>query len=309
MIITCASCLTKFNLDDSRIPAAGAKVRCSRCRHVFYVSPPAEPKGEVIQDFESFAREHEELMEPGQKKTEVRPSEERDVEEKWTPSEEKEEETFLFSERKALDEREEEEPARETSRSKPFESRRKLERRKGPFLIFALILVLIIILLGAFYFYSEFGAGERFSAFLGSPRKQISGLWNQIWGTEKQGLVLGGLSGYEEKMGEITLFVIDGKVYNQSSTARRHIKVKVTIFDQNKAKIAEKEAVCGNIISPADLKKMPPSFFEGEIIIQPQTPGDRVVEPGKGAPFIVAFRDPTGLAKEFKVDIVEAPNL
>jgi predicted Zn finger-like uncharacterized protein len=311
MVITCASCLTKFNLDDSRIPAAGVKVRCSRCRHVFYVSPPAEAKGDPVQDFETFARQHEELMEPGHKRAEIPPPEERKEEEKWMPSEEEEkgEETFLFSEKKAHEERQEETPARETSRSKQFEPRRNLGRKRGPSLIFALIIALIIILLGAFYLYSEFDAGGRFSALLESPQKRIYGLWNQIWGTEKQGLVLGGLSGYEEKIGEIALFVIDGKVYNQSATAKRHIKVKVSIFDQNKAKIAEKEALCGNILSPADLKKMPPAFFEGEIIIQPQTPDDRVVEPGKGAPFIVAFRDPTGQAREFKVEIVEAPNL
>ena len=50
MIITCPTCLTKLNLDDARIPEEGAKVRCSRCQHVFPIqklspleqdSPPA----------------------------------------------------------------------------------------------------------------------------------------------------------------------------------------------------------------------------------------------------------------------------
>ena len=44
MIITCSACLTKFNLNDDRIPEGGAKVRCSKCRHVFSVekSSPVE---------------------------------------------------------------------------------------------------------------------------------------------------------------------------------------------------------------------------------------------------------------------------
>ena len=39
MIITCEKCSTRFQLDASRVPATGAKVRCSRCRHAFVVRP------------------------------------------------------------------------------------------------------------------------------------------------------------------------------------------------------------------------------------------------------------------------------
>jgi predicted Zn finger-like uncharacterized protein len=42
MIIPCPACQTKFHLDESRLPSGEAKVRCSRCRHVFMVSRPAE---------------------------------------------------------------------------------------------------------------------------------------------------------------------------------------------------------------------------------------------------------------------------
>ena len=61
MIVTCASCFTKFNLDESKIPPQGAKVRCSRCKHVFFVVPPEAPKEEIVADFESFAKAHKEL--------------------------------------------------------------------------------------------------------------------------------------------------------------------------------------------------------------------------------------------------------
>ena len=59
MIITCASCLTKFNLDESRISSKGAKVRCSRCRHVFRISPTPE-KEEGTFD---YGDDHEDLTE------------------------------------------------------------------------------------------------------------------------------------------------------------------------------------------------------------------------------------------------------
>ena len=39
MIITCQKCSTRFQLDDGRIPLSGVKVRCSRCKHAFFVKP------------------------------------------------------------------------------------------------------------------------------------------------------------------------------------------------------------------------------------------------------------------------------
>jgi predicted Zn finger-like uncharacterized protein len=41
MIITCPECLTKFSLDEAKIPEEGIKARCSRCQHVFPVAKPA----------------------------------------------------------------------------------------------------------------------------------------------------------------------------------------------------------------------------------------------------------------------------
>jgi predicted Zn finger-like uncharacterized protein len=38
MIVTCESCKTRFELDPARIKGVGSKVRCSRCKQVFYVT-------------------------------------------------------------------------------------------------------------------------------------------------------------------------------------------------------------------------------------------------------------------------------
>ena len=58
MIITCPECLTKFRLDDERIPEEGARTRCSRCQHVFEVQKPPPPE-------ESFYSQGETLAELG----------------------------------------------------------------------------------------------------------------------------------------------------------------------------------------------------------------------------------------------------
>ncbi|MBD1400187.1 DUF3426 domain-containing protein [Pelovirga terrestris] len=40
MVITCPECSTRFNVAEARIPDAGAKLRCARCRHIFMVHKP-----------------------------------------------------------------------------------------------------------------------------------------------------------------------------------------------------------------------------------------------------------------------------
>lgn len=41
MIVTCEECSTRFQLDEARIPEAGARVRCSRCKHAFFLPNPS----------------------------------------------------------------------------------------------------------------------------------------------------------------------------------------------------------------------------------------------------------------------------
>ena len=50
MIVECESCRTRFRLDDARVPATGAKVRCSRCKTAFIVHRPKATPDEVIEE-------------------------------------------------------------------------------------------------------------------------------------------------------------------------------------------------------------------------------------------------------------------
>lgn len=48
MIVTCPNCTTRYNLPDDKVPPGGAKVKCSKCAHVFKADlPPATPEEEV----------------------------------------------------------------------------------------------------------------------------------------------------------------------------------------------------------------------------------------------------------------------
>jgi predicted Zn finger-like uncharacterized protein len=55
VIITCERCETEFQLDDARVPVSGARVRCSRCKHAFFVLPPAASRDQVIEQAASEA--------------------------------------------------------------------------------------------------------------------------------------------------------------------------------------------------------------------------------------------------------------
>jgi len=49
VIITCEECRTQFQLDDSRIPERGVRVRCSRCKNAFFVKPATEA-GDLVEN-------------------------------------------------------------------------------------------------------------------------------------------------------------------------------------------------------------------------------------------------------------------
>ncbi len=50
MIVRCERCETRFKLDEARLPARGARVRCSRCKHAFFVIPPGSSREEFVHD-------------------------------------------------------------------------------------------------------------------------------------------------------------------------------------------------------------------------------------------------------------------
>ncbi len=129
--------------------------------------------------------------------------------------------------------------------------------------------------------------------------------------TEQQedDLSVGDLSRYNEQIEDINLFVIEGKVRNESKYTKKFIKIKISIFDEDKVMLAEQEAICGRIIEREELKNLPTNFFKGNMIIKPQTEQEMITPPGKVVPFMVIFKNLSERAKDFKYEIEEDPNL
>ncbi len=58
LIVTCEECSTSFQLDEARIPASGAQVRCSRCKHAFFLPNPSASASEAADSIaEEAARD------------------------------------------------------------------------------------------------------------------------------------------------------------------------------------------------------------------------------------------------------------
>jgi len=204
-----------------------------------------------------------------------------------------------------------EEPKRvEREESKPARPKGLLRTEKrGALRFLPLMIVLVLLILGFFYVWSELSSGGRLASYLDYSMKKMNDLWSQLWGVEKEDLNIGDLTRYDEQVGDQPLFIIEGKVKNQSKFSKKYVKVRITIFDEDKAKVAEQDAICGRIISREELKNQPPEFFQGDMMIKPQTEQEMVVPPGKTVPFMVIIKDLSSRAKDFKYEIVEAPNL
>jgi predicted Zn finger-like uncharacterized protein len=55
VIVTCEECSTSFQLDEERIPATGANVRCSRCKHAFFLPNPSASQAEAADSIAAAA--------------------------------------------------------------------------------------------------------------------------------------------------------------------------------------------------------------------------------------------------------------
>jgi len=57
MIVQCQACQTRFRLADEKIKPGGTKVRCSKCKEIFSVTPPEPEAVEETVDFGAFNME------------------------------------------------------------------------------------------------------------------------------------------------------------------------------------------------------------------------------------------------------------
>jgi len=65
LIVECSSCQTRFQLDESRIPPQGIRVRCSRCKEAFFLKHPSASESEVVDQIAEEAASEVGTSAPG----------------------------------------------------------------------------------------------------------------------------------------------------------------------------------------------------------------------------------------------------
>lgn len=102
MVIVCPECSTKFRVNPERIPDAGAKVRCARCKHVFLAEKPIPEEQPAKMSPEPETSFEQPAEEPPAFPAEAI-SEETTAEEPFVPSPEAEEDRFSYDQFRDLD--------------------------------------------------------------------------------------------------------------------------------------------------------------------------------------------------------------
>jgi predicted Zn finger-like uncharacterized protein len=339
MIVQCEHCGTKYNIEDSKITPEGVKVRCSKCKHIFAVNPPSpapSTEGEdFLQDFESFERFHKDLMETpgletGPSTDEASPFERGEFDkisgdmgegapsegpsvaefptEEWPgPSPEEQRQTESL-------EPEMDTPTFDMSGLEEktyFERPRATPKKRKTSWSFVLIGILLIIALGGYYLWSERGMEISLPANIPSLIKSIPGklqsIWDDIRGIERGSLTFSDLEGYKDIIGEVPVFVITGKILNETNKTKKHVRIRALLLNDKNKVLVEKQTLCGSYFTKEDLKKLPPRFTRGDFKMRP-APNQMRVAPQMSVPFVVIFPNMPPDANEFQVEIIEAPN-
>lgn len=65
MVVECNKCGTRFQLDSAKIPDSGIRVRCSRCKHAFFLDHPSRSRANAVESVVEQAIGHEGVVAPG----------------------------------------------------------------------------------------------------------------------------------------------------------------------------------------------------------------------------------------------------
>ncbi|MBF0482124.1 MAG: zinc-ribbon domain-containing protein [Desulfovibrionaceae bacterium] len=103
------------------------------------------------------------------------------------------------------------------------------------------------------------------------------------------------------------IFVIEGKVKNNFTTAKEYIKIEASLFDEKGVSLATKQIVAGNTVSYFQLQSLGVEELEAALNSQVGILTNNVnVRPGGDVPFMVVFYNPPESLQEFGVKVIDS---
>lgn len=175
-------------------------------------------------------------------------------------------------------------------------------RRKGsPFLPILMGVLLVLVLGGAgFYLVSVHSGG--WADLLPESVKALLGLGKKA-GSLVEIRSLEGAFLSNREAGEI--FVMKGDAFNISSKPLTTIQVKGKIYGAKGEVLAQQTVFCGNVLSGEQLAVQPYSSMVKVMGRQfGETLANFLVQPGKGVPFEIVFKDVPRGAKDFGAEVM-----
>jgi predicted Zn finger-like uncharacterized protein len=324
MVVVCPECSTRFSLDESRIAGPTAKVRCSRCRHVFQISregqvvaPVPPPPLEIPPKAMPREEVREEIPVPVQPEPVAPPAapEAKAAPLKAAPSQ----------------------PAAEAQAEAalPF-----WKRRHWLWLPALLLAVVVLVGLGYRAWQGDLPGplkplGEAIQRLKGQkppvkppappaapeasapapaptvvtpppppvPAANLTDLGVDWAQAHYQGLV--------NDKGGGQLLLIQGEVINKGKSPRGPIRLKATLTDAQHRPLKEEVVFAGTSLTDTEVKTLPPEEIKGWLAQPGGRSQQRLLKPGEREPFaVVFFGVPNNLAETqsgFQLVVVEGP--
>jgi len=319
MIVRCEKCKTKFSVDENLIKKNGSKVRCSVCKHVFTVFPPAEkvqvekPPSDEIEESQMNKKLAEDLEKTLINEIEQDIAQEEEIEhvsieelpDLDKPREELREETdidkAIYHERDGKKGEEDEAsskmqaPEGEAELNKPPEIIKK-KRRSG---LLAFIFLLVLLIAGAVATLLITKPGFLFKKT--PPQQQPVDMGN----TRLAFKDIAGFFKESDKVGR--LFIIKGMVVNNYPETRGFIRIRSNLVDSSGKIALSKTVYAGNPLTDDELNSLPMNEINALLMNKLGKAKMNVnISPKSSIPFTVVFDSLPNDMNEFTVEAVSS---
>lgn len=271
MIVQCKKCLTRFKLDDGRVPEVGIKGKCSKCDHIFFIEKTPASLSGLLQD----SNKKGELIQPQPLERAEGTFEEPSAD--WETGQKKDEEG-----------------EGETIQGTPSGPRR--------FVFKSLVVLLSVVGLaaGGFLVRDILPGASQLRGYFGL--KALNGGEVAFSRLHTRGY-------YIDNAGVGTGYVIEGNAMHNASQAKRLIKVRGALFNSLGEKVKEEVVYGGNILSDNELQTLEPDQISACLSNPPESTSiNPAVSPRKSIPFMIVFFDLPEDLKEFSVESADAGN-
>lgn len=313
MLVQCPECMTKYNLDESKIGAAGSKVRCTRCAHVFTAFRPmavaAQPEPTpqpATRPASSLDDELSSLFDdaPGRATASAVPQA---AAPRPVPAASKApvDEDMLADLKGAFQQPLLDRPSASSPLHVDDEPKPKPKKKAGKFLLVLMLLLLLAgLAAGGIYIFKP--------ALLHLPVSQPAtapappGQPGPKEGAAQ--IALENVRQYfvpNEKEGQ--LFIIEGKAVNRFPAAREMIKLKATLFDKQGGEVVKQEFMCGNVVSLYQLQVSTRADIEAALSAKVGILTNNTnIQPGASVPFMVVFFKAPETVEEFGLEVLQS---